>query len=98
MAFKDLLKWNRRVSAVYAVGIWTMVGSYAYFRYTGRYEDIQEKRKWSQPEPDPNQVVYKTAHSKTVIVYRKDFVPYTTRIHNFIQSFSNTSDTGDSDK
>lgn len=39
MKFKDLAKWNTRVSAVYAVGIWTMIGSYAYFKYTGHYED-----------------------------------------------------------
>lgn len=41
---KDFVKWNTRVSAVYALGIWTMVGSYAYFKYTGRYDDPTGKR------------------------------------------------------
>ncbi|XP_044202489.1 small integral membrane protein 26-like [Thunnus albacares] len=99
MAFKDLAKWNTRVSAVYAVGIWTMIGSYAYYSYTGRYEDKSEKKEEVVQEPDdPNQVVHQTAHTKTVIIYKKDFVPYTTRIQNFIKSFSSGPETGGSEK
>lgn len=45
MKFKDLLKWNARVSAVYAIGIWTMVGSYAYLKYTGRCEVAPGERR-----------------------------------------------------
>lgn len=45
MKFKDLLKWNARVSAVYAIGIWTMVGSYAYLKYTGRCEVSPGERR-----------------------------------------------------
>ncbi|MEQ2212935.1 hypothetical protein XENOCAPTIV_007077, partial [Xenoophorus captivus] len=41
MKFRDVMKWNSRVSAVYAVGIWTMVGSYAYYKYTGRFDDTK---------------------------------------------------------
>uniref|UniRef100_A0A3Q3KYH4 Small integral membrane protein 26 n=1 Tax=Mastacembelus armatus TaxID=205130 RepID=A0A3Q3KYH4_9TELE len=89
MSLKDLAKWNIRLSAVYAVGVWTMIGSYAYFRYTGL------KQEEEQPE-DPNQVTYRTAHTNTIITYRKDFVPYTTRIYNFIALFSGDSGTGDS--
>ncbi|KAK2919496.1 hypothetical protein Q8A73_003867 [Channa argus] len=92
-----MLKWNKRVSAVYALGIWTMIGSYAYFRLTGPHEDMPAKRE-EEVESNPNQVVYQTAHSKTVVIYKKDFVPYTTRIYNFLQSFSNTSGTGASNK
>lgn len=33
-----MVKWNTRVSALYALGIWTMVSSYAYYRYTGQYD------------------------------------------------------------
>ncbi|XP_068583281.1 small integral membrane protein 26-like [Cebidichthys violaceus] len=99
MNFKDVVKWNTRVSAVYAVGIWTMVGSYAYVKYSGRFEDtpVEKKEEVQEPE-DPNKVVHQTAHSKTVIVYRKDFVPYSTRIYNFIRSFSGEPKSGDCDK
>ncbi|XP_040002577.1 small integral membrane protein 26-like [Xiphias gladius] len=99
MTFKDLLKWNKRVSAVYAIGIWSMIGSYAYFRYTGRYEDTPVKKEEEvQEQEDPNQVVYQTAHTKTVLVYKKDFVPYSSRIYNFIRSFSSEPGTGDGEK
>ncbi|XP_037621645.1 small integral membrane protein 26-like [Sebastes umbrosus] len=99
MNYKDLAKWNVRVAAVYAVGIWTMIGSYTLFRYTGRYEDppVKKEEKVEEPE-DPNKVVYETLHSKTTIQYKKDFVPYSTRVYNFIKSFSGEPGRGDSDK
>ncbi|KAM7418399.1 hypothetical protein PAMA_015836 [Pampus argenteus] len=89
MSFKDLMKWNTRMSAVYAVGVWTMVSTYAYCYYTGRFEDKSAQNQNVEQEPEnPNQVVHETAHSKTIITYKKDFVPYTTRISSFIKSFS----------
>lgn len=56
---------------------------------------LKEKLEDLQEEEDENTVVYKTPHSKTVITYKKDFVPYTTRIYNFIKSFSSEPGTGD---
>uniref|UniRef100_M4A766 Small integral membrane protein 26 n=1 Tax=Xiphophorus maculatus TaxID=8083 RepID=M4A766_XIPMA len=84
MTIKDPIKWNYRVSAVYAVGIWTILGSYVLFKYTGL------KQKFEEPE-NPNKHVYETAHSKTVIIYKEDFVPYSRRIYNFIKSLSGAS-------
>uniref|UniRef100_A0A3B5K1C0 Small integral membrane protein 26 n=1 Tax=Takifugu rubripes TaxID=31033 RepID=A0A3B5K1C0_TAKRU len=81
MSLNDVSKWHKRMSVVYAFGVWSMIASYAFFKYTGRYDDAP--------------VVYKTPHSKTVIIYKKDFVPYTTRIYNFIKSFSGEPGTGD---
>lgn len=56
-----------------------------------------KKGEVQEPE-DPNQVVYETAHCKTIVMYKKDFVPYTTRIYNFIKSFSGDSGSGDDAK
>lgn len=39
MGLRDAARWSSRAAAVYALGVWTMIGSYAYFRYTGRLED-----------------------------------------------------------
>lgn len=39
MTFKDAVKWNKIASAVYALGVWSMIGSYAIFKYTGRIPD-----------------------------------------------------------
>ncbi|XP_075891502.1 small integral membrane protein 26-like [Nelusetta ayraudi] len=90
MKLKDMVKWNTRVSALYALGIWTMISSYTYYRYTGQYDETLPGKKEKPPEKEKNpyEVVHETPLSKTVIIYKKDFVPYTTRISNFITSFS----------
>uniref|UniRef100_A0A8C6KA87 Long intergenic non-protein coding RNA 493 n=2 Tax=Nothobranchius furzeri TaxID=105023 RepID=A0A8C6KA87_NOTFU len=84
--FKDVMKWNTRMSAVYALGIWTMVGSYAYIKYTSPKDDVSAP---VEEEPDdPNKHIYQGKHLRSVVIYKKDFVPYSTRIYNFIKSFS----------
>ncbi|KAF3851853.1 hypothetical protein F7725_005208 [Dissostichus mawsoni] len=89
MHVNDLLKWNKRMAIVYATGIWTMVGSYAFYKYTGRLEDLPVKKEEVPLPEDTTQLLFITEHSKAVLVYQKDFVPYTTRIYNFISSFNN---------
>ncbi|KAM9314948.1 small integral membrane protein 26-like [Pholidichthys leucotaenia] len=85
MKMTNLTKWNIRVSAVYAVGVWTIIGSCAYLKYNGRFERTAEAETVEEPE-NPNQVVYQTAHYTSIIIYKKDFVPYTTRVYNFFFS------------
>lgn len=51
--------------------------------------------KPEEESEDENTVVCKSAHTKSVIIYKKDFVPYTTRIYNLIKSFSSEPGTGD---
>ncbi|CAK6969129.1 chemokine XC receptor 1-like [Scomber scombrus] len=59
-------------------------------------EDVKEE---VEPEPEnPNQFVYESTHSKTIIVYKENFVPYTTRIYNFVKSFSSGPESGGSEK
>ncbi|KAM8879923.1 small integral membrane protein 26-like [Spinachia spinachia] len=95
MKAKTALAWNLRLSVLYAAGIWTMIGSYSYYRYM--YPKDPTPELLQHPE-DRKQQVYLTAHSKTVITYKKDFVPYKTRIYNFLQSFSGKPGSGDGDK
>lgn len=38
---------------------------------------------------DKTRLFFFTEHSKVTVVCQKDFVPYTTRIYNFISSFNN---------
>ncbi|KAM3864845.1 small integral membrane protein 26-like [Diretmus argenteus] len=101
MTIKDFAKWNTRVSIVYAVGVWTMIGSYAYYSYTGTGKKpastLVGEEKQKEPEKT-NQVIHETAHTKTIIIYKEDFVPYTTRIYNFIKSFSGEPGKGDNGK
>lgn len=39
MSLKDVTKWNKIMSMVYAGGVFGMIGSYGFFRYMGRYDD-----------------------------------------------------------
>ncbi|XP_034543737.1 small integral membrane protein 26-like [Notolabrus celidotus] len=98
MGIQDMMKWNVRASALYAVGVWTMIGSYGFLKYSGRLEDVPEVKTEDEEVPENlERVVHETAHSKTVIYYKKDFVPYHIRISNFIKSFTSGPKTGDDD-
>uniref|UniRef100_A0A8D3ADF0 Uncharacterized protein n=1 Tax=Scophthalmus maximus TaxID=52904 RepID=A0A8D3ADF0_SCOMX len=55
----------------------------------------EEEEEVVQEQEDPNQVVLQTTHTKTLMVYKKDFVPYTSRISKFISSFSGDPGTGE---
>lgn len=39
MSLNNVPKWHKRMSVVYAFGVWSMIASYAFFKYTGRYDD-----------------------------------------------------------
>ncbi|XP_076004081.1 small integral membrane protein 26-like [Genypterus blacodes] len=85
MSFKDPTKWNNAVSLMYAFGVWTMIGSYAYYKYTGQYDEKPgEKEEEVEELESPNQVVSKTAHNKTTVIYKENFVPLTARIYTFL--------------
>ncbi|XP_028830057.1 small integral membrane protein 26-like isoform X2 [Denticeps clupeoides] len=89
MAPSDVVKWNKRVSLLYAIGAWTMFGSCGYYWYARRSEPRAPVRpEVEDREQDPNVKIYETKYSKTTIVYRPDFVPYSDRILNFFKSFS----------
>lgn len=60
-----------------------------FFSHTEMEENRPEKEK------NPQEKVYETPYAKTVIVYKKDFVPYSTRISNFFASFGSSPQKGD---
>ncbi|XP_069386466.1 small integral membrane protein 26-like [Paralichthys olivaceus] len=93
--WNNVSKWHTRAAAAYAFGVWTMIGSYAFFTYPGHKDVTLEEKK---EEDDPNRVVYETAHTKTVIIYKNDRIPYSTFIAGSIRSFFSDPGTGGSDK
>ncbi|XP_030052094.1 small integral membrane protein 26 [Microcaecilia unicolor] len=102
---REVAKWNTRVSLVYAIGIWTMLGSFGYFQ-------VKRKRENLEAEPDAVEAQGKTGalgndlpfqptpeekrtgfYMSQTVTYKENFVPYSTRIYNFISShLSSTSD------
>ncbi|CAL8355457.1 unnamed protein product [Boreogadus saida] len=81
MSLRDYTKWNTRASLLYALGVWTMIGAVGVYKYMG-YDVLEVVKREEEPE-NPNRVVHSTPHSKTVIIYKENFVPYHTRIYNF---------------
>ncbi|XP_053315831.1 small integral membrane protein 26 [Spea bombifrons] len=99
---KDFVLWNKRLAAVYAFGVWTMVGSYGFYYYTTkRNEDVKMVVPEAQMDKelidsssfdDMGEKKKKTGFQVTNSVeYKKDFVPYSTRVYNFVTGISGTT-------
>lgn len=84
---------------MYAIGVWSMLGSYGYYVYTRGDEYLFKKSDMNEEEqpPNPDEAVFETAHTKTTIVYKDNFVPYRTRIVNLLQFLTGATPTDDQD-
>ncbi|XP_037546051.1 small integral membrane protein 26 [Nematolebias whitei] len=85
MKIEDAMQWKTRGSIVYAVGIWTMIGTYGYLKYTGRLDNVKVE---VEEVENTNKKVFQSKYGKTEIIRKENFVPYSTRIFRFITSFT----------
>ncbi|XP_062400874.1 small integral membrane protein 26-like [Sardina pilchardus] len=82
MPISDVFKWKKRASLMYAIGAWTVCGSLAYYKYY----NIEPLVTATPVEEDKGIVEkYKGDYHKTTVVYREDFVPYSSRLLNFLK-------------
>ncbi|XP_063056442.1 small integral membrane protein 26-like [Engraulis encrasicolus] len=79
----DALRWNKRASIVYALGAWSLFGSLVYYKYSHK-DDPEVKMEPVEEEEKPNVKNYKSTYNDTRVVYKEGFVPYSTRVMNFI--------------
>ncbi|XP_072490652.1 small integral membrane protein 26 [Notamacropus eugenii] len=87
--------WYRRMSLVYLIGAWTTVGSIFLSAWKRKEalakvdEDLAKeeslKDKDSAEKPEPKRGFY----VETIVTYKENFVPYTTRLYNYWKSWSN---------
>lgn len=103
MNLKDIVKWNVRVSLIYAVGIWTMLGTYGYFQLEMKWKKKEQTddpandalakdlNDDSLAEPKPKEEKVNGLQVKSTIAYRENFVPYSARIYSYLQSFSSST-------
>nr|XP_033793696.1 small integral membrane protein 26 [Geotrypetes seraphini] len=101
---RDVAKWNTRVSLIYAIGIWSMLGTFGYFQIKRKRENpeagpdaVEAQDKTEELENDihfqPTPEEERTGFYMTqTVTYKENFVPYTTRLYNFISHLSNASD------
>ncbi|XP_034497250.1 small integral membrane protein 26 [Ailuropoda melanoleuca] len=79
--------WYRRMSVVYAVGAWTMLGS---LFYLGRKKSKPPADEIEQKDVSRNEMLEppKGFYMETIVTYKEDFVPVTDRILNFLKSWT----------
>ncbi|XP_036606939.1 small integral membrane protein 26 [Trichosurus vulpecula] len=92
--------WYRRMSLVYLIGAWTTVGSICLSRWKRRQplakeealkdedlakEESLEDKAFSVEKPEARRGFY----VETIVTYKENFVPYTTRLYNYWKSWSN---------
>ncbi|XP_058419290.1 small integral membrane protein 26 [Diceros bicornis minor] len=79
--------WYRRMSAVYALGAWSLLGSLFFF---GRKKSGQPGGEVEQKDVSTNEMLEprKGFYVETIVTYREDFVPVTDRILNYLKSWT----------
>ncbi|XP_051868110.1 small integral membrane protein 26-like [Pristis pectinata] len=108
MRLKDLTRWNTRVSLVYAIGIWTMLGTYAFFQMKRKQEKgmigsnsmISAEatlEKENQMTDEPKKKTKKNVVETNVVV-KEGFIPFSTRIYNYGTSFFDSSSDNSTEK
>ncbi|XP_062911190.1 small integral membrane protein 26-like [Mobula hypostoma] len=100
MKLKDITRWNLRVSLVYAIGIWTLFGTYAYLQTKRKEEKVLVESSSEISAEDPQKEDQNTEERKrktnkdfieTRVVVKEGFIPFSTRIYNYGKSFFETS-------
>ncbi|XP_041064451.1 small integral membrane protein 26-like [Carcharodon carcharias] len=98
MTLKDIARWNARVSLVYAVGIWTMLGTYGFFHLRRKRQEAttrsgaedatevmcQAELQESITFESPKQPPKEFV--KTNVVVKEGFVPFSSRIYTYGKS------------
>ncbi|XP_069352340.1 small integral membrane protein 26 isoform X1 [Eulemur rufifrons] len=76
--------WYRRMSVVYAIGTWTLLGSvYIMSRKNGK-PPVEQKDVSTNELLEPPKGFY----VETIVTYREDFVPITEKILNYWKSWT----------
>ncbi|XP_076871356.1 small integral membrane protein 26-like [Brachyhypopomus gauderio] len=76
------VKWNKRASLLYAIGVWTALGSVGFYTYRHRNDPKVEMPK-EEEDARPNAKQFKSSYVSGTIVYKENFVPYSTRLLKF---------------
>uniref|UniRef100_A0A8C3W8B4 Small integral membrane protein 26 n=1 Tax=Catagonus wagneri TaxID=51154 RepID=A0A8C3W8B4_9CETA len=81
------LAWYRRMSVVYGLGAWTLLGSlflWSKKKDTPPGEEIEQKNMSTIELSESPKGFY----VETIVTYKEDFVPITSRIINYLKSWT----------
>ncbi|KAM5245534.1 small integral membrane protein 26 [Ctenodactylus gundi] len=81
------LSWYRRMSLLYGLGAWTLLGSLFYLHGKKKPQGDEVKPE-DVPTNDIIPELPKGFYVETIITYREDGVPVTERIQNYLKSWT----------
>ncbi|XP_057556803.1 small integral membrane protein 26 [Hippopotamus amphibius kiboko] len=84
---ENALAWYRRMSVVYGLGAWTLLGSLILW---SKKKSMPPGGEIKQNDVSTNELAEprKGFYVETVVTYREDFVPITARIINYLKSWT----------
>nr|XP_020728221.1 uncharacterized protein LOC110124151 [Odocoileus virginianus texanus] len=87
MRLAQALSWYRRMSVVYGLGAWTLLGSLIFL---SQKKSKPPGDKVEQKDASRNELSEppKGFYVETIVTYREDFVPVTARIINYLKSWT----------
>ncbi|GCB81413.1 hypothetical protein scyTo_0023285 [Scyliorhinus torazame] len=103
MTLKDIARWNVRVSLVYAIGIWTMLGTYGFFHLKKKREqagngssakETTDANGQAELQDEITFVPHEQTTSESVrmnVVVKEGFVPHSSRIYKYGKSIFGVS-------
>ncbi|KAM4842018.1 small integral membrane protein 26 [Thomomys bottae] len=84
MAAQSATVWYRRMSFLYALGTWSLLGSLFILNGKTSTGDEVEQKDDSIEKPEPRKGFY----VETIVTYKENFVPITDKILNYLKSWT----------
>ncbi|XP_056669830.1 small integral membrane protein 26 [Monodelphis domestica] len=79
--------WYRRMSLVYVIGAWTTATS-LFLSSWQRKGDLAKEEEFKDEVPVEKPEPRRGFYVETIVTYKENFVPYSTRLHNYWKSWS----------
>ncbi|XP_030860770.2 small integral membrane protein 26 isoform X1 [Gorilla gorilla gorilla] len=84
----EFTAWYRRMSVVYGIGTWSVLGSLLYYGRTMAKSSVDQKDGSTSEVPSELSERPKGFYVETVVTYKEDFVPNTEKILNYWKSWT----------
>uniref|UniRef100_A0A2K5IJP8 Uncharacterized protein n=1 Tax=Colobus angolensis palliatus TaxID=336983 RepID=A0A2K5IJP8_COLAP len=84
----EFTAWYRRMSVVYGIGAWSVLGSLLYYSRTMAKSSVDQKDGLTTETPSELSECPKGFYVETVVTYKEDFVPIREKILNYWKSWT----------
>ncbi|XP_055121525.1 small integral membrane protein 26 isoform X1 [Symphalangus syndactylus] len=84
----EFAAWYRRMSVVYGIGTWSLLGSLLYYGRTMAKSSVDQTDDSTNEVSSELSECPKGFYVETVVTYKEDFVPITEKILNYWKSWT----------